>query len=250
MKVDKIINNMVWKFNKELEYPKSIYRTEDSVILRDKYSAFLFGIKKSNINAMNRIQFAANDKQYESGFDSLTYIINLYHTVYDRITFIEPTLKIIPFLVREDGIMVSGCSPEARDVINDVGVSVYETIEMQWRKYMQDKKTEAKIQLAKREIENEYNSKRTIADNIRMLLYRNQGKEEPSSELQHEYAKIELRAMVDFLYDENFDLMSIVRPHMDELLYAKIKNTPLSKVFSTMVLVISISEPTNYTIWN
>jgi hypothetical protein len=77
-----------------------------------------------------------------------------------------------------------------------------------------------------------------------MLLYRNQGKEEPSSELQREYAKIELRAMVDFLYDENFDLMSIVRPHMDELLYAKIKNTPLSKVFSTMVLVISIHEPT------
>ena len=244
MKVDKIINNMVWKFNKELEYPKSIYRTEDSVILRDKYSAFLFGIKKSNINAMNRIQFAADDKQYESGFDSLTYIINLYHTVYDRITFIEPTLKIIPFLVREDGIMVNGCSPEARDVINDVGVSVYETIEMQWRKYMQDKKVEAKIQLAKREIENEYNSKRTIADNIRMILYRNQGKEEPP---QYEYAKIELRAMVDFLYDENFDLMGIVRPHMNEHLYDKIKNTPLSKVFSNLVLVISIHEPT---IWD
>ena len=180
MKVDKIINNMVWKFNKELEYPKSIYRTNDSVILRDKDSAFLFGIKKSNIKAMNRIQFAADDKRHESGFDTLTYIINLYHTVYDDkdMVFIEPTLRIIPFLVKEDGTMVNGCSPEARDVINDVGVSIYETIEMQWRKYMQDKKTEAKIQLAKREIENEYDSKRTIADNIRMLLYRNQGKKD------------------------------------------------------------------------
>jgi len=243
MKVDKIINNMVWKFNKELEYPKSIYRTNDSVILRDKDSAFLFGIKKDNINAMNRIQFAANNKQYESGFDALTYIINLYYTVYDNIIFVEPTLRIIPFLIREDGIMVNGCSPEARDVINDVGVSVYETIEMQWRKYMEDKKTEAKIQLAKREAKSQYDSKRTIADNIRMLLYRNQGKEELSSELQYKYANIELRAKIDFLYDENFDLMSIVRPQMDKLLYAKIKNTPLSKVFSNMVLVISIHEP-------
>ena len=238
---------MVWKFNKELEYPKSIYRTNDSVILRDKDSAFLFGIKKDNINAMNRIQFAANNKQYESGFDALTYIINLYYTVYDNIIFVEPTLRIIPFLIREDGIMVNGCSPEARDVINDVGVSVYETIEMQWRKYMEDKKTEAKIQLAKREAKSQYDSKRTIADNIRMLLYRNQGKEELSSELQYKYANIELRAKIDFLYDENFDLMSIVRPQMDKLLYAKIKNTPLSKVFSNMVLVISIHEPT---IWD
>jgi hypothetical protein len=248
MIVDKITNNMVWKFNKELEYPKSIYRTEHQVILRDKESAFLFGIKKNSVNAINRIQFADKDKRHDDNFDALRYIINLYHrecSNESRVEFIPPTLSIIPFSVdNEHGIMSNDIPAEARDIINDVGVSVYETLEIEWRSYMEQEKINLKMQLAKKEALREYKSKLSFTDSFLAFFDKSKKSDNTlSPKLEAEYAKIECRAMTDFLYSDEYDLMKIVNPAMTKFVYERIKNTQLSKIFSNMVLVISIHEP-------
>ena len=131
------------------------------------------------------------------------------------------------------------------DIINDVGVSVYETLEIEWRSYMEQEKINLKMQLAKKEALREYKSKLSFTDSFLAFFDKSKKSDNTlSPKLEAEYAKIECRAMTDFLYSDEYDLMKIVNPAMTKFVYERIKNTPLSKIFSNMVLVISIHEPT------
>ena len=94
-----IRNNFVWKFNSQCKYPVGVYRDTDSVIIRDKDTAYLFlsnEFQPDLIKLHNSTQFtdkhvdvlAKTDKRYMNfigrfGTDHEEYVLTLYGFQYD-----------------------------------------------------------------------------------------------------------------------------------------------------------------------
>ena len=216
-----ISNNLVWKYNKDNEYPKAIFRAPHSVILRDRTQAIRFfdmidGFTNDQIEEYeNAVQFASSVTDATTTEDDLRFI------------FITPTnvrFTIYLLLYKTDKLgnmtryYVTDVDSNIKDAFCDFGINLVSAI----KKHV----SMAKPRIEQNAKEKEFNT--GFFQRVKNLF----------SISECNPKTCQTRMYFDAVNDIN--LNEIVLPIMDKYVYdKKIKHTEL-ELLKSLTMVISI----------
>jgi len=210
-----IHNNLAWKFNKELSYPKSIYRDEYSVVLRDKNTTYHFmddfGSSDSDayIRIHNSVQFTKKHV-YPGTENAMTFFAKL-------------GVNHQPFVVSIYALNIEDDSIEMTNIVDNEAISeqfslLGDAICIALEKYVDEQR---------HEYESSYKEpERSFLDK----LFNRKNNYHPYDNLKkNEFIK-------------NVNLLDIVRPLIEKYVYDEFNNEDGFKNLSNLCVVISISK--------
>ena len=216
-----ISNNLVWKYNKDNEYPKSIFRAPHSVILRDKTQAIRFfdmidGFTNDQIEEYeNAVQFASSVTDATTNENDLRFIFitptNVRFTIYLLLYKTDKDGNMVRYFVTDD-------DPNVKDAFCDFGINLVSAVKKH-------------VFMAKPRIEQNAKDKESNTGFLQRLK-----KLFSISECNPETCQT--RMYFDAVNDIN--LNEIVLPLMDKYVYdKKIKHSEL-ELLKSLTMVISI----------
>jgi len=213
-----IHNNLAWKFNKELSYPKSIYRDEYSVVLRDKNTTYHFmddfdsSDSDAYIRIHNSVQFT-NRHIYPGTENAMTFFAKL-------------GVNHQPFVISIYALNIEDDSIEMTNIVDNEAISeqfslLGDAICIALEKYVDEQRHEYESSYKEPE------PKRSFLDK---LFNRNNHHPHPYDNLRkNEFIK-------------NVNLLDIVRPLIEKYVYDEFNNEDGFKNLSNLCVIISISR--------
>ena len=230
----KIKNNVVWKFNRDIEFPKSIYRDEKNIIIRDKNNAYVFAdyankfILEPEIN--NILQFANNvypcslydDYEYKSlNIFKPNLILSTEYYFIPILTFMilydnyKYEMEILLFNTNEKGnfCRCTQVPSELREILAEAGSQIVRIITEKGNALP----TETHV----------YKRERNLSNILKFLFT---------------FKALNIKYEEKVPLDENIVLSEIIKPVMMNYLYDEIGKKNLNKEISNMTMIIRLKE--------